>query len=494
MKKILEMRNISKSYPGVQALDNIQFDLNEGEVHALVGENGAGKSTLMKILAGAEVKTSGEIIVYGKKTDFQSPHDSKANGIALIYQEFNLIPELSVAENIFLGIEPTQYGFIERKKLYARAKAILDRIGVEVDPHTPVKNISVAQQQIVEIAKSLTMNAQIIAMDEPSATLTEYELQKLFDLINKLKADGIGIIYISHRLEEIFSIADRVTVLRDGKYIETNSIDALNKDRIIKLMVGRSLDEEFPKKNFSRGRQLLTVKNLNSDSLLKDINFELYAGEILGITGLVGAGRTELARAIFGADEVTNKTIYLQDQQIEINSPQDAIRHGIGLLTEDRKNQGLILGMAIYENISLTNLQELSKGGFIQHKREVQIAQKYMEDIRIKAPGEWQLIKNLSGGNQQKVVVAKWLFSKSKVIFFDEPTRGVDVGAKVEIYNLMNSLVEKGIGIIMISSELPEVIGMCDRILVMHQGKIRGELSHAEATQEKIMYFATGEK
>jgi ribose transport system ATP-binding protein len=494
MTKLLEMKNISKSYPGVQALEKIQFDLEPGEVHALVGENGAGKSTLMKILAGAEKRDSGAILIDGEPVNFETPAESKAHGVALIYQEFNLVPELTVAENIYLGIEAQRFGFINRKKLYQDAAAILQRIGVEVDLHTPIKYLSVAQQQIIEIAKSLTINAKIIAMDEPSATLTEHELKKLFELINKLKTGGLGIIYISHRLEEVFNIADRVTVFRDGKHIATEAIQNLNKEKIIRYMVGRDLAEEFPGKKVEKGKELLAVRNLKSNGTLKNINFHLYAGEILGITGLVGAGRTELARAIFGADPIENKEIYLENQFVTINSPQDAIHHGIGLLTEDRKNQGLILGMSISENITLTNLLNLVKSGFIQHRKESEVARRYMDEIRIKSPGEWQLVKNLSGGNQQKVVVAKWLFSQSKIIIFDEPTRGVDVGAKVEIYNLMNSLVEKGIGVIMISSELPEILGICDRILVMHQGTIRGELLREEATQEKIMFYATGEK
>jgi ribose transport system ATP-binding protein len=331
-------------------------------------------------------------------------------------------------------------------------------------------------------------------MDEPSATLTEHEPKKLFELINKLNAGGLGIIYISHRLEEIFNIADRVTVFRDGKHIATESIQNLNKEKIIRDMIGRDLAEEFPGKKVEKVKELLAVKNLKSNGTLKNINFRLYAGEILGITGLVGAGRTELARVIFGADPVENKEIYLENQFVTINSPQDAIHHGIGLLTEDRKNQGLILGMSISENITLTNLLNLVKSGFIQHRKESAVACRYMDEIRIKSPGEWQLVKNLSDGNQQKVVVAKWLFSQSKIVIFDEPTRGVDVGAKVEIYNLMNSLVEKGIGVMMISSELPEILGMCDRILVMHQGTIQGELMREEATQEKIMFYTTGEK
>ncbi|MBN2092335.1 sugar ABC transporter ATP-binding protein, partial [candidate division KSB1 bacterium] len=423
MTKLLQMKDISKSYPGVQALEKIQFDLEAGEVHALVGENGAGKSTLMKILAGAEKRDGGEIFVEGKLVNFETPADSKAHGIALIYQEFNLVPELTAAENIFLGIESQKFGFINRKKLYQDAAAILQRIGVEVDLYTPIKYLSVAQQQIIEIAKSLTINAKIIAMDEPSATLTEHELKKLFELIHKLKATGLGIIYISHRLEEIFNIADRVTIFRDGKHIATKSIQDLNKEKIIRYMVGRTLDEEFPRRKSRVGQELLAVKNLNSDGMLKNINFHLNAGEILGITGLVGAGRTELARAIFGADPVESKEVYLENRLIHINSPQEAIKYGIGLLTEDRKNQGLILGMSISENITLTNLLKLVKSGFIQHRKENEVARHYMDEIRIKSPGEWQLARNLSGGNQQKVVVAKWLFSESKIIIFDEPTR-----------------------------------------------------------------------
>lgn len=494
MNYILEMKNISKTYPGVRALDKINFNLKPGEVHALVGENGAGKSTLMKILAGAEPMDSGQIYIYEQPVQFSSPQDSKQHRISLIYQEFNLIPELTVADNIFLGMEPVGFGFINHRKLYNDAEAILERIGVSINLHLKVRSLSIAQQQILEIAKSLTINAKIIAMDEPSATLTEHELQKLFHLISILKNNGISIIYISHRLEEIFHIADRVTVFRDGKHVVTDNIQNLTKDQIIHYMVGRDLEEEFPKKSFKKRQEIFRVERLNQKDVLENIHFKLYAGEILGITGLVGAGRTEVARAIFGADSVDSKEIYLNGRQIFVNSPKDAIEYGIGLLTEDRKNQGLILGRAIYENISLTKLKALVKNGFIQHRLELEKAQDYMDDIRIKAPSERQLVKNLSGGNQQKVVVAKWLFSQSIVVVFDEPTRGVDVGAKVEIYHLMNSLVEKGIGVIMISSELPEVLGMCDRILVMHNGKIRAELNREEATQEKIMYYATGEK
>ncbi|MBN1349859.1 sugar ABC transporter ATP-binding protein [candidate division KSB1 bacterium] len=494
MNQILEMIAISKAYPGVQALDNVSFDLKSGEVHALVGENGAGKSTLMKILAGAESMDRGIIRIGGRNVYLSSPQDSKNQGVSLIYQEFNLVPELTVADNIFLGMEPRKYGFIQHRVMYRDAEDILRRIGVEISPHLKIKELSIAQQQIVEIAKSLTIDSRIIAMDEPSATLTEHELNKLFALIRVLKQSGIGIIYISHRLEEIFHIADRVTILRDGKLAATGPIQEFTKDQIIHHMVGRDLEDEFPKRIFPKGPELLRIENLNRAGKLSNIKFNLYSGEILGITGLVGAGRTEVSRAIFGADAVDSKVIYLKGKPIIVNNPKDAIDYGIGLLTEDRKNHGLILGRAIYENISLTKLKSLVKRGFIQHKLERKTARAYINEIRIKTPSERQFVKNLSGGNQQKVVIAKWLFSQSKIVIFDEPTRGVDVGAKVEIYHLMNALVEKGIGVIMISSELPEVLGMCDRILVMHQGRIKGELKRAEATQEKIMYYATGEK
>jgi len=491
---LLKLQNIYKSYPGVQALDNVSFELLEGEVHALIGENGAGKSTLVKILAGAISGDSGEIFIGDKKVEINSPQTAQKLGISIIYQEFNLSPYLNVAENIFLGREPVKNipGFIDWKKLYAEADNILNKIGIRLDIKQQVKSLSVAQKQIVEIAKALSLNAKIIAMDEPSATLTDHELESLFKLIKVLKEEGIGIIYISHRLEEIFKIADRVTVLRDGKLIEVKTIQELNKEEIIRMMVGREVHEEFPKKTFEKGEKILSVQNVTRKGFVNNVSFNVNEGELLGITGLVGSGRTELARVIFGADSKDEGEIYLKGNKVEIDSPHKAINLGIGLLTEDRKSQGLILGMSVRENITIASLNSISKQGFISKISEKISIKRYISELKIKTPSLEQYVKNLSGGNQQKVILARWLFTQSKLLIFDEPTRGIDVGAKVEIYNLINKLIEEGIGIIIISSELPEILGMCDRILVMYEGKINGEFSYNDATQEKIMYAATG--
>jgi len=491
---LLKLQNIYKSYPGVQALDNVSFELLEGEVHALIGENGAGKSTLVKILAGAISGDSGEIFIGDKKVEINSPQTAQKLGISIIYQEFNLSPYLNVAENIFLGREPVKNipGFIDWKKLYAEADNILNKIGIRLDIKQQVKSLSVAQKQIVEIAKALSLNAKIIAMDEPSATLTDHELESLFKLIKVLKEEGIGIIYISHRLEEIFKIADRVTVLRDGKLIEVKTIQELNKEEIIRMMVGWEVHEEFPKKTFEKGEKILSVQNLTRKGFVNNVSFNVNEGELLGITGLVGSGRTELARVIFGADSKDEGEIYLKGNKVEIDSPHKAINLGIGLLTEDRKSQGLILGMSVRENITIASLNSISKQGFISKISEKISIKRYISELKIKTPSLEQYVKNLSGGNQQKVILARWLFTQSKLLIFDEPTRGIDVGAKVEIYNLINKLIEEGIGIIIISSELPEILGMCDRILVMYEGKINGEFSYNDATQEKIMYAATG--
>ncbi|HZO88217.1 MAG TPA: sugar ABC transporter ATP-binding protein [Chthonomonadaceae bacterium] len=491
---VLEMRHISKQYPGVRALDDVSLTVYAGEVHALLGENGAGKSTLMKILAGAQPKDSGEILISGRPVHIDSPQKAMDLGVSIIYQEFNLVPYLSAGENIFLGREPHAVlpGFVDFKRLYREAQQVLDRLGVRLDARTPVNQLSVAQQQMVEIAKATSKEAKIIVMDEPSATLTEHELQSLFSLIRQLKAEGVSIVYISHRLEEVFEICDRATILRDGHWIATEDVANLTRERIIQLMVGRELKEAIPKVAAEPGPPALAVKHLNRKGVLHDISFAVRQGEILGIAGLVGAGRTELARAIFGADPIDGGTIELFGRPVKIRSPQDAIRHGIGLVTEDRKQQGLVLGMAVRENNTLANLDALSTLGFIRSREERQVAEKYRASLAIKTPSIEQTVQNLSGGNQQKVVLAKWLFTGSKVLIFDEPTRGIDVGAKSEIYKLMNELAAQGVAIIMISSELPEVLGMSDRILVMHEGSIAGELSRAEATQEKIMHLATG--
>jgi len=490
----LQMKSITKTYPGVRALDNVDFDVTRGEVHALVGENGAGKSTLMKILAGAEPMDSGEILIDGKPVHITSPQRAMEFGISIIYQEFNLVPYLNAAENIFLGREPRGVlpGFVNFPVMYREAQKVTENLGVRLNVRLPVNRLSVAQQQMVEIAKATSRSATIIAMDEPSATLTEHELQSLFELIRSLKQQGVSIVYISHRLEEIFQIADRVTVLRDGRLVETKPVSETDRDDIIRMMVGRELKEKIPKQAAEIGQPALTVNDLTRRGVLEDINFTVSQGEVLGIAGLVGAGRTELARAIFGADPFDAGEIRLNGRPVDIRSPRDAIRMGIGLVTEDRKALGLILGMVVRENISLANLDELTRLGFVNRSEEKRVASRFIEDLMIKTPSVEQQVQNLSGGNQQKVVLAKWLFTQSKVLIFDEPTRGIDVGSKVEIYQLMNRLAANGVAIIMISSELPEILGMSDRILVMHEGRIAGELSREEATQEKIMWLATG--
>jgi len=488
------MRNICKTYPGVRALDNVSLEVRGGEVHALVGENGAGKSTLMKILAGAETADSGEILLKGSPVQIDSPQKAMDLGISTIYQEFNLVPYLNAAENIFLGREPRAKvpGFVDFRTMYNEAQQVIDRLGVALDIRTPVNRLSIAQQQMVEIAKATSRRSDIIVMDEPSATLTEHELERLFALIRQLRADGVAVIYISHRLDEIFEIADRVTVLRDGKHIATRDVKDITRDEIIRLMVGRELNQMIPKVPAPIGDVVLEVRNISSQNKLHDVSLTVRKGEVVGLAGLVGAGRTELARAIFGADPMDTGEILLEGRPVHVRSPQDAIKLGIGLVTEDRKAQGLVLGMAVRENITLANLRALTRFNFIMAGREREVAQKFVTELSIRTPSIEQAVQNLSGGNQQKVVLAKWLFTQSKVLIFDEPTRGIDVGAKTEIYQLMNSLAAQGVGIIMISSELPEVIGMSDRIVVMHEGRIAGELSAAEATQERIMQLATG--
>ncbi|MGC9003172.1 MAG: sugar ABC transporter ATP-binding protein [bacterium] len=490
---VLEMKGITKQFPGVLALDNVNFEVERGEVHALVGENGAGKSTLLKILAGALTMDKGEILINGKPIRFHSPLDAIQAGIAVIYQEFNLVPYLSAGENIFLGREPRRFnGFVDFKKLHSDAQRILDRIGANFSSRTLVSQLSVAQQQMTEIAKALSQNAQIIAMDEPTSALTDREVAHLFDIIKSLKEEGVAIIFVSHRLEEIFQIAERITVLRDGKYVGTKRIEETNRDEVIAMMVGREIKEKIPKRPAKIGEEILRVEGLTREGVFRDISFTLHKGEVLGLAGLVGAGRTEIARAIFGADPIDRGKIYLEGKEVRIRSPQDAIKLGIGLLTEDRKRYGLVLPMTVRENTTLANLVEVAMRGFINFSKERGVARRLVEDLDIRTPSIEQIARNLSGGNQQKLVLAKWLFTKCKVLIFDEPTRGIDVGAKVEIYELMNQLAEKGVGIIMISSELPEILGMSDRILVIHEGRITGELRREEATQERVMHLATG--
>ncbi len=487
------MQHITKCYPGVLALDDVHFELEPGEVHVLIGENGAGKSTLMKVLSGAERKDAGDIFIEGNKVEITSPRDAQQLGIMMIYQELNLVPQLSVAENILLGKEPMNRGpFVDWKTLYSQARALLDRLGSDLTEKAKVSGLSIAQQQVVEIAKALSSEAKIMVMDEPTAALTTKEVAALFKLIRWLKDQGISVIYISHRLEELFMIGERVTVLRDGKWIDTKKVSEVDKTELIRKMVGRELTQEFPKRQFTRGREVLRVEHISRNDALHDISFSVYQGELLGIAGLVGAGRTELARVIFGADRKDSGDMYLDGKRLEITSPLDAIRNGIALLTEDRNRQGLILDMSVRENITLSNLSALTKGHFISREKERNVVNKFVRDLRIKTPSIKQIVRNLSGGTRQKVVLARWMFTESKIIIFDEPTRGIDVGAKLEIYHLINNLIERGIAVVMISSELLEIMGMCDRIAVMCRGRIAGIVDRTETTQEEIMLLATG--
>ena len=490
-KLLLKMRNVEKSFPGVKALRGVSLNLYAGEVLAVLGENGAGKSTLMKVLGGAHVADAGTIEIDGKETTFQSPKESSAAGIAVIYQEFNLVPALTAVENIFLGREITYRGGLidigrERKK----AKELFHRLGMEVDLDRPCRDLTTSKQQLVEIAKALAFDASVLVLDEPTAALTTREVEGLFKIIKELKRQGLGIIYISHRLDEIFAIADRVTFLRDGENVGESDVGNLTRKTMIEHMVGRELKDEFPKRSVAIGEPRLSVRNLEGPAV-KNVSFEVRRGEIVALTGLVGAGRTETVRLIFGADWKSSGDIILDGQKLRIRSPGDAIEAGIGLLTEDRKLQGLVLGHAVIDNFALPNLDRMSRFGFLKSSQTRQEFAHYTSAIKIKIASPRQSAGTLSGGNQQKVVLAKWLARHSEVLIFDEPTRGIDVSAKFEIYNLMNELVAQGKSILMISSELSEVLGMADRIIVMHEGKITGEIQDVKTTtQEQIMELA----
>ncbi len=488
---LLEMRNINKGFPGVRALSDVSFDVYPGEVHTLVGENGAGKSTLMKILSGVYIRDSGEIIFKGRSVNFTNPRQAQEAGIATIYQELNLIPYLSVTENIFLGSELERGVLLDWPKMHEHSRELLARLHLDVDPRTPVNRLGVGQQQMVEVAKALHHKADLIIMDEPTSALSIREIDDLFAIIRDLQSHGVALIYISHHLDEAFAIGDRITVLRDGRHVATETTQAMNMETLIRHMVGRDLSEQFPKETVPRGAEMLRVENLTQGTRLKRISFTVHAGEILGIAGLVGAGRTELVRAIFGADPVDEGRIFIEGKPVTIRSPRDAIARGIALLTEDRKQQGLILQMTTRDNMTLSVLKNLTRGLFTNKRRESELAQRFIDSMAIKTPSQEQLVVNLSGGTQQKVVLAKWMATQPKVLIFDEPTRGIDVGAKVEIYKLMNQLVRQGVAILMVSSELPEILGMSDRVLVLREGQVTGILERQDASQEKIMALAT---
>ena len=466
---ILEMKNITKVFPGVKALDNVSFRVKKGEIHALCGENGAGKSTLMKVLNGVYIAEQGDILLEGKKVVINGTKDAKKYGISLIYQEFNLINSLTVAENIFVGA--LEKNWVDWKALNKKAQALIDEFGFNMKATDVVDDLSVAEKQMTEITKALAFDAQIIVMDEPSSTLTDKELAIMFDVIRKLKAKGMTIIYISHRMEEIFELSDSITILRDGQTIDTMKTSEINQPMLIEKMVGRPMDAEFPRKKCKCGEVILSAKSIFTENVLNNISFDIHRGEILGIAGLVGAGRTELVRAIFGADKRDGGEIFINGKKVRICSTCDSTKHKMGFVPEDRKEQGLALNYSIMRNITIADLNKISKGFFLSSSLEKKLAREYCDALGVKTPSIHQNVVNLSGGNQQKVVFAKWYYFDADILILDEPTRGIDVGAKYEIYLLMNKMVEEGKAVIMISSEMPEVIGMSDRILIMHDGK-----------------------
>lgn len=492
--QLLELKGIDKRFPGVHALKSVDFELGEGECVALLGENGAGKSTLIKVMGGAHQADLGVVLVKGVVQNWTKPTDALQAGVAIIYQEFNLVPGLSAAENVFLGIEPEDFGWVRRVEENKRVKEVFERIGAEINPRTLCVDLTVAEKQLVEIAKALVRDARILVMDEPSAALTKKEVEQLYLLIDDLKEKGIGVVYVSHRLEEIDRVADRAIVMRDGARVGHLSREELDRAKIIEMMVGRKLENEFPKEVREPGEVRLCAKNLNFGKKVKNISLNVRAGEILAITGLVGAGRTETVRLLFGADVADEGVIELDGKKLILRKPSDAIEAGICLLTEDRKDQGLVLGLSVRENFGLPNLDKFSSNGWIDRGAETLSFGNYIEKLQIKVSGHQQLASQLSGGNQQKVVLAKWLERNAEILIFDEPTRGIDVGAKFEIYQWMNQLAKAGKGIIMISSELPEVLGMSDRILVMKEGELMGELNNGpKVTQEVLMRLAIGE-
>jgi ribose transport system ATP-binding protein len=488
------MDDITVKFPGVVALDKVHFDVVSGEVHVLLGENGAGKSTIMKVLAGVNTGYDGKIFFKGREIIARSVHEQRERGISIIFQEMNLLKNLTVAENIFLGRQPVNaVGGVDWKKMFRNARALLDSIDSDISEKAPVSSLTIGQMQIIEIAKALSFKSEVIIMDEPTSALTEKEVDSLFKIITKMKSEKVAVIYISHRLEEIFKIGDRVTVFRDGKHIITEKIENTSIDDLVKLMVGRDLSEQYPKVSCVPGETALEVRNLKQGTRVKDISFYVRKGEITGFYGLMGSGRTETMRAIFGADKFDSGEILIQGKLARIRNCRDATRRGIALLTEDRKNQGLILPFSVKDNIVLANLNSIMHYFGLSAAKEDVICSRLSESMRIKTPSLKQKVKNLSGGNQQKVVVAKWLNRDADIIIFDEPTRGIDVGAKVEIYKIMNKMKEEGKAIIMVSSELPETLGVADRIYVMNEGKITGCFDETQGlTEDDIMKYAAG--
>ncbi|MFD9118100.1 sugar ABC transporter ATP-binding protein [Streptomyces bottropensis] len=489
--ELLRIEGIRKTFPGVVALDGVDFDLRRGEVHVLLGENGAGKSTLIKMLSGAYTPDAGRILAQGEEVRIHGAQDSERLGIATIYQEFNLVPDLTVAENIFLGRQPRRFGMIDRKRMEADAAELLERVGVRVSPRARVRELGIARLQMVEIAKALSLDARVLIMDEPTAVLTTEEVEKLFAIVRRLREDGVGVVFITHHLEEIAALGDRVTVIRDGRSV--GQVPASTpEDELVRLMVGRSIEQQYPRRRggSGAGEALLVVEGLTRDGVFHDVSFEVRAGEVVGIAGLVGAGRTEVVRALFGADAYDEGAVRVGGSAVPKDDVTAAMAAGIGLVPEDRKGQGLLLDASVEENLGLVTLRGATRGGFVDLKGQRENAARVAERLGVRMAGLHQQVRTLSGGNQQKVVIGKWLLADTRVLILDEPTRGIDVGAKVEIYELVNELTAAGAAVLMISSDLPEVLGMSDRVLVMAQGRIAGELAAAEATQDAVMALA----
>lgn len=489
----IEMRGIDKSFGSNQVLKQAGFTLESGEVHALMGENGAGKSTLMKILTGVYTKDAGTVLVDGKEVNYKNPQEAEKAGIVFIYQELNVMFDLTVEENLFMGKEiHGEFGICDKKAMQKKAQEALNILGVNISPKTVMAELSVGQQQMVEICKALMADAKVIIMDEPTAALTQSETVALFKVIESLRKKGVSMVYISHRMEEIFELCDRITVLRDGSYIGVKNIPETNMNEIVKMMIGREIGERYPSRNVKIGKEVLKVKELTRKGTFHDVNFSVRAGEVLGVSGLMGAGRTEIMQAIFGNLSYESGTIEIDGKEVKISNPRQAMEHGIGFITEDRKTEGLMLDKSIRENISLCNLRRISKSSVISREAEKNMVAEAIKDLHIKCFGSYHECNNLSGGNQQKVVLAKWILTNPKILILDEPTRGVDIGAKKEIYSIINKLAAQGVAIIMVSSELPEVLGMSDNIMVVREGEVRGIISYEEANQERVMTLATG--
>jgi ribose transport system ATP-binding protein len=489
----IEMRGIDKSFGSNQVLKQAGFTLESGEVHALMGENGAGKSTLMKILTGVYTKDAGTVLVDGKEVNYKNPQEAEKAGIVFIYQELNVMFDLTVEENLFMGKEiHGKFGICDKKAMQKKAQEALNILGVNISPKTVMAELSVGQQQMVEICKALMADAKVIIMDEPTAALTQSEIVALFKVIESLRKKGVSMVYISHRMEEIFELCDRITVLRDGSYIGVKNIPETNMNEIVKMMIGREIGERYPSRNVKIGKEVLKVKELTRKGTFHDVNFSVRAGEVLGVSGLMGAGRTEIMQAIFGNLSYESGTIEIDGKEVKISNPRQAMEHGIGFITEDRKTEGLMLDKSIRENISLCNLRRISKSSVISREAEKNMVAEAIKDLHIKCFGSYHECNNLSGGNQQKVVLAKWILTNPKILILDEPTRGVDIGAKKEIYSIINKLAAQGVAIIMVSSELPEVLGMSDNIMVVREGEVRGIISYEEANQERVMTLATG--